>query len=257
VARQENDGYLRGVWLKAGVPAVLVGVALLIYTLSSVADGSAAGPTALVAGLAIAGGAWAWGRMRVERAFRKPDPSALLQMFRSSRSGGASAEAWRAYFEAWVLTLYGRFEPARAALARVDWAREPPVVGAAGDSIEVLLCFLDARDFTRGFNLARSARAAAELSPALPGAKTAAAAYDCLVEIGRVLTGWSTATTIANLERHTRVLPFGGRLLATWGLAAAYDRAGDAARAAEALARCQKLAPYCTPLHTVPAPPQS
>ena len=255
MTRQKNNRYLGILWALSFGVIVLVLVELSASISATVNGRSALPVVSIVFGLVFALGLRAYAKRRVERAFLQRGPESLLRVLRPG--GGSlipSGAAWGAYLEAWAFTLYGRFDSAREALARVEWKHEPPVVGAAATSVEALLCFFDTRDFVRGFNLARTARAAADSSGHFPGVKTAMQSYDSLVEIGRVLTDNLKADTIANLRSQAQTLPIGARLIATWGLATAYARTGDAAQANETLARCTTLAPYCEPLCFLPEP---
>jgi hypothetical protein len=249
---RRNDRYLVSLWVLPIVLGALLVVGLAAGVTRIAAGGAAAPLFGIVVGLAVVMGVRLWTKRRIELAFLQPEPEALLQLMQSGAMPIPSSAAWGAYLEAWVFTLYGRFISARAALARVAWEREPPVVQAAAMSVEALLCFFEMRDFARGAGLARAARAMADTSIALPGAKTALEGYDSLVEIGRALTNRMNADTITNLSTQARSFPFGASLIATWGLAVAYARSGDRARANETLARCAALAPHCKPLRWLP-----
>ncbi|MEP7124889.1 MAG: hypothetical protein ABJE95_28430 [Byssovorax sp.] len=255
MTRNKNNRYVAALWVLPVVLAVVVGGSL-VATVATSRDGTAIVPVVgAVVGLLAVLGFSLGARRRVERAFLQRGPDALLRALRPAQSSMIpDAAAWGAYFEAWSLTLYGEFERARAALDRVEWSRRPQVVRAAAMSVEVLLCFFDTRDFTQGFNLARSARATADISANFPGAKAALNSYDSLVEIGRALTDSPRPDTLENLAAHARNLPFGARLIAMWGLAAAYDRAGDPTSADDTIARCRELAPHCAPLRSLPRP---
>ena len=253
MARKDNNRYLTGLWLLVA----LIGVAVVVPLVASVATSRDSGSLAPIVGagvgLVMVVGIRLWSRRRFERAFLQRDPAVLLRLQKTT-SAIPNAAAWAAYFDAWVYTLYGRFDDARRALARIEWRREPPLVQAAATGVEALLCYFDTRDYARGLGLARVARAGAEVSTSFPGAKVAMESADSIVEIGRVLADQTKPDTLAKLEAQSRDLPFGARLLATWGLAAAHARAGDSARANEALARCRALAPYCEPLCALPGP---
>lgn len=204
----------------------------------------------LAAGLALTAVAWLYGRRRIRRLFLRPDPEALARSMRLF--GVPDADGWSAFSNAWVYTLYGRFDSAYQALGSFDWSGVPPLLQAASKSVEALLCYLDTHDFERGHALARAALRAAEASPPRPGLKTAISAHRSLVDIGHSLTGAPDPDTIARLESDAASLPFGASLVATWGLAVAHARAGDLARANVALDHCRKMAPHCKPLCSLP-----
>ncbi len=258
MARKSNNRYLLGIWALVLVLVAVV-VVPMVANVATSKDSDAFVPIfGGGVGLVMAVGAMLWSRRRLERAFLQRDPAAVLRLFQGAGVRAMpDAAAWGAYFEAWVYTLYGRFDSARGALARIEWRRQPQLVQAAATGVEALLCYFDTRDYARGLRLARVARARAEVSPSFPGASTAMEGADSIVEIGRALTGEIKPDTMAKLAAQSRDLPFGGRLLATWGLAAAHARAGDAAQANEAIARCRAMAPYCEPLCALPGPVES
>jgi hypothetical protein len=257
VSRQQNNRYLGILWVVVAVIVIVVAVQLSGHVSAFAEGGSAAPLVGAGVGLVLAVGVWLHARRRIERAFRQRGPEALLQAL---RPGGLrlipNGAAWGAYFEAWVYTLYGRFDAARSALARFPWKQEPPLLQAAATSVEALLDYFDTKDFARGFRLACEARSAADASGNFPGMKTAMSAYSSLVETGRALINEVKPNTIATLRSSAETLPIAGRLIATWGLAVAYARTGDMAQAEEALARCKEMAPYCEPLHSIPEPAQ-
>ncbi len=75
-----------------------------------------------------------------------------------------------------------------------------------------------------------------------------AVAYESYVQLGEVLCGRSTGATVASLERKVAVLPTLGRLLVTWGLAVAYHRSGEVARAEVMRGFIREVAPHCRAL---------
>lgn len=255
MARKDNNRYLTLVWTLVIVVVAAVVVPLVANVAIAKDSASFAPIVGAGVGLVMVVGIRLWGRRRFERAFLQRDPEALLKFQRGVGARSMpNAAAWGAYFDAWVYTLYGRFAEARRALARIEWKREPPLVQAAATGVEALLCYFDTRDYAQGLRLARVARAGADVSTSFPGAKTAMEAADSIVEIGRVLADEMKPDTMAKLAAQSRDLPFGARLLATWGLAAAHARAGDMAQANEALARCRAMAPHCEPLCALPGP---
>jgi hypothetical protein len=253
MARKDNNRYLIGLWAVVAALVVVL-VVPLVATVATAKDVSTLAPVfGAAVGLVAVMGIRLWSSRRLERAFLQRGPEPLLRIFRGAGAKAMpNADAWGAYFEAWVYTLYGRFDSARQALARIEWRREPQLVQAAATGVEALLCYFDTREYARGLELARVARAAAEVSSKFPGAKTAMDSADSIVEIGRALSNEMKPDTTAKLAAQSRDLPFGARLIATWGLAAAHAQAGDAAQANEALARCRAMAPHCAPLCALP-----
>ena len=107
----------------------------------------------------------------------------------------------------------------------------PPLIQGVATAIEALLCYFESQEYVQGLNLAVAAQELAATPGLFPGARTMAVAYESYVQLGEVLCGRSTGTTVASLERKVAVLPTLGRLLVTWGLAVAYHRSGEVARA--------------------------
>ena len=258
MSRRENNRLIAREYIKFFVFMGLMG-AFLAWAFVTFTRVHPAADVALImvisAGVAAPLTVWliALARWRVERTFLQPDPEKVIRAMRSGRVANWSAAAWSAYTEAWVYTLYGRFNAARRALDRVHWASERSTVRAAATSVEALLCFLDTRDLGQGLALARDARAKADISSAFPGAKTELAFYDALILIGRVMGGTSNGKIIAKLADHAQTPPFGSRIIALWGLAVARARAGDRVSALDTLELCREMAPYCGPLLSLPA----
>lgn len=253
MSRRENNQHMARLYLKALLFLGMMG-AFLAWVIAS----SPALPTmhillisvGIAAPLTVA--AFALARRRVERVFLERDPEKVINALRAGRVGPWVAAAWSAYLEAWVYTLYGRFDSAQRALDRIHWASEPAMVRAAATSVEALLCFLHTRDPDRGLALAQDAHEKADMSSAIPGAKSALAAHEALILIGKVMNGPSNGKIIAKLAAHARTPHIGSRIIATWGLAVAQARAGDPARARATLEQCRKMAPYCEPLLSLP-----
>jgi hypothetical protein len=197
---------------------------------------------------------WRVGDRQVRRLLQSDSPEALVTFYQRSIRPGLmpQGDALLAQVCAVAYTLYGDFSAAWEALQGIDWDQRPPLIAASGRSVEALLCYFQTGEYEQGLELARSAQEIARVSGWFPGAQKSADSFESFVEIGEVLCGHSTDSTVRSLERKMRVLPTLGRLIVAWGLGIAYRRAGDA-RANAMCAHIQEVAPYCRALELPPA----
>src|SRR5579883_2227935 len=160
------------------------------------------------------------GDRRVRQLLRADSPEPLVAFCRQTIRPGRlpDGDVLLAQASAVAYALYADYPSARAALTEVTWDRRPPLIRAMRTSAEALLCYFETREYVQGLNLATAAQELAAVPAAFPGARTAAAAHESLVEIGQVLCGRSTDELVASLERKMAVLPTLGRLLVAWGL---------------------------------------
>ena len=202
---------------------------------------------------------WRGGDRQIRRLLQSDSPEDLVPFYkRTIRTGLVpDGDALLAQACAVAYTLYADYPAARAALQSVNWDHRPPLIRSSGQSVEALLCYFETRQYKQGLELARSAQKAGGVSGLFPGARASAAAFESLVEIGEVLSGCSTGSTVGSLERKMKVLPTLGRLLVAWGLANAYRKNGDDAKAETMLAYIREIAPHCRalslPSHAEPA----
>jgi hypothetical protein len=197
---------------------------------------------ALVIGIRI------YQRGRIRRLFQSPSPDALLRSHRIPTV--PHGDAIRAQGLANVCILYGHFGEARAYLRSVKWENRPPFIIALRKVAEALLCYFDTRDYQEGLAIAKSSQHLAQVPQAIPGAATSHAAYDAHVQIGEVLLGQCTTSTIEALENHYRKLPLLGKLLVAWALIKAYRNSNNLQRANELQEFIRKSAPHCSALQS-------
>ena len=194
------------------------------------------------------------GDRRVRRLLRSESPEALVGLYAWTvwHALIPDADAIMAHGRAFSYILYGEFDAARSALRDIDWERRVPLICAQKHALGALLCYLEAGQYETGLEFARAAREMARVSPAFPGARMSADAYASYVEIGEILCGDITEEKIASLERKHRTLPTLSRLLIAWGLAAAYHKRGDHAKAESERRFIRDVAPHC---RAITAPP--
>jgi hypothetical protein len=283
MSRKENLWYVLGVtvqgWMDAKRPrSWQVGLWLLLLPLFLIgfqtvyldaALESASSPAfvlvfaLLTAGLAVAAGValqkWRQNRIRrtYVRALQQAGPEGLNDIIvRSMKSVGAlpDADAFSAQSRAIAYALYGREEDATNALAEVNWGAKAPLIQATGVSAEGIVELLCRRDPQRALELHRRARALAAINPALPGAAQTERYHGACVAVSEVLANAESASSSRWLEQAAadkRFPPL--QLLASFGLAIAMDRSGNAERARQLRAFIIEVAPHCRPLQLKPA----
>jgi hypothetical protein len=186
-------------------------------------------------------------------ALASPHPEPLLEvvvrtarMMRNLPDGDALAAQSRAL--AWA--LYGRGADAKRALAEVSWGSRAPLIRAVGLSAEAVTEALCGTDVPRALEQARRARAMASVSARVPGAAQTARYHDTCVGLPETILGLETPATVAALEESaadSRYPPL--QLIASFGLALALERSGDAERAERLRVLLRRTAPHCATLH--------
>ena len=164
----KNTRYLTWLWLLVGVVVLL---SLGSMTLTYIGAGNRGRPYVLTAFalsillvLAFVFGVRQWLDKRQQQLLQAPDPGPLVTFL---QGGGAIAT----YSAALVYVLYGDNVSAEAAMDKVDWSRQPPLIGAMQPLIEALICYLGKHDYAEGLRLARVAQGLGDVPSALPGAK--------------------------------------------------------------------------------------
>jgi len=203
-------------------------------------------------------------RLKQRRFFRRyfeslqsPDARALAALtdeMLPANSPIPDVDALRAHDKAVAWLFYGDVDTARRELGRITWENRPPLIRALATSLEAQLSLLCTGEQARGLALAREALAQGALSPLWPGAKQSRDHFELNIQLGEILTGEVTPAAIASLEQRLQQLAYpASRLLCTWGLRVAYQRAGDTARAEQMRQLLHEQAPHCRPLQEAPA----
>lgn len=198
----------------------------------------------------------AWvGDRRIRRLLRSETPEAMVAFYKRTIRPSLipDGDAMLGNGCALVYALYADYVAARDALKSIDWERRVPLIRAMGSTVEALLCYLETGQYEMGLELARSAREMSQVSSAFPGSRISAAAYDSYVEIGEILCGDRSDEKVASLEQEQVVLPILGKLLIAWGLASAYDRRGEHAKAESARRFIRDVAPHCRAIASPPS----
>jgi hypothetical protein len=261
VEMTRNTVYLLGIWSVVGLFFLIVlviplslgfGVALWHGETEMLTEMLVLLAVAIFVAVALFIGIRKYQARRFRRLLQSPSPDALLAFYRRSIRPGLipNEDAFLAHGCANAYILYGQFADARSQLRSVAWEHRTPVIVALRQSAEALLCYFDSRDYEQGLATAKSAEQLAKVPRAFPGAATSQAAFAAHVQIGEVLTGQSTPSTIEALEIHYRQLPLLGKLLVAWALVQAYRQSRNlqGVNAMEKFIR--ETAPNCPTLHS-------
>lgn len=216
-----------------------------------------------VVGLSIGGSlaVFFWKQKQASRAYaqglRARDSSTLLRAVDGlfpPHTPMPDVEVYRVQARAVAHVLFGEVDLARRELSQVKWEGRPPIVRALEHNVESLIHMLCTGEPAHGLALARETAAMAELPSSWPGAKTARAFHEMCIGMGECLTGEATPATVQALEHYhqSATLPL-SRLLSAHGLRAAYQRAGDTARAGSMRQLIQQMAPHCRPFQQLPS----
>jgi hypothetical protein len=248
-----NTRYLLALWL----PAIVL-VALVTFQLAgSLLAGKIwlAVPPLIVAIGALVLIRWRI-RRRIHHLLRSESPADLVAFYRATfkRGIGPDLDVLAANCYSQVYILYADYEAARALLQNIEWEQRSPYIRAIKLCIEVQLCYLATHEYLQGLNLARTAQEMALFPGIFPGARSTASAFESYVEIGEVLCGQATRTTIESLERKFTGTgtPLPSQLFIAWGLSVAYAKTGDDAKAQAMRSYIRETAPHCRALTPPP-----
>jgi len=184
------------------------------------------------------------------RALREADPGALIAVADRALKGDVmpDVDAFRAQSRALAYALYGRGELAFEAMGSVDWSAKAPMIQALGLSAEAVTELLCRRAAPRAHDLARRARELASISGSFPGAAESNRYYETCLAAAAVLAN-EPAPKLSVLEASAADSRFPQRrLIASFALAIAAERAVDGERAARLRAFVREAAPHCAPL---------
>jgi hypothetical protein len=261
----ENTRFIVGLWVVVGLVFLFLFGPMLYGIVLAFQQGEGLRALlilALLAGGVLLGfGMWRSKRRSVERRIRRllqsPSPDDLIAYFHDNYSRAASrlipeADTFVTQGCATAYAYYGAFDKARAVLDEIDWGSRLPLVRAGGLCSEALLCYLGTRNYERGLAFARQAQRLAEMSPALPGAQTAATVGAMWIEVGEILCGSPSAETVRSLEEKLTKLPVTAEVLIAWGLAVAYHKMKQPAKAEAMENLLKEIAPHCRGLALPP-----
>lgn len=245
--KSQNTRYMLRQWL---LPAI-VGIVAALFLGSQLLQGKYL-TVAIVVILVALAAAWTLyaPALQERKLLRAAAPEPLLAHFehKFAQAPIADRDAALAYSKAVVLSGYGRFADARAALAAIDWRTRPPLIQAQKVLLEAWWSYLAQSDPARGLALAQQARQLAEVSFAFPSAGLPLSAYDAAVELGQLLTGGAAPELPARLEARLPRQPLLLRPLLAWGLVNHYQRTGRPDDAARMRLRLTEIAPHCAGL---------
>lgn len=245
------DRSTKQIWLLWGT----VGVLSIISLMSLVASVGRGNHLIVVVVLAVITGLLGilkWQQRTQARLLQQPSLDAVLQHYKRAMTRVPQSEPMLAYASALAAVYYGDFDRAEQIMGSVKWEGRGRIYEAWPLYVEALVLFWREKAYQRGLAVARRAQTFAEVGGAWPGAATSRLAYGILVAVGEVLAAEGVPRTIETLENGRRRLPLMGKLLATWGLAAHHASGGAHEKASRALTWVRTVAPYCTPLHSVP-----
>jgi tetratricopeptide (TPR) repeat protein len=165
------------------------------------------------------------------------------------------AERLIAYNSAVVHAYYGEFDQARQRLGIVrQTVATQPYSEALPLLLESLLAFLEQHDFERARDLAYQAQARMKPSWQVNvRALNPVNIYQAYCQLGEVLTDPAQEELFDELEDQARRAPVLIKVFLLWGLAAAYSRSGQAAKAMAKLGQVHEIAPHCQALLRLPA----
>ncbi len=252
MTRQKNTAYMLRQWL---IPAIAV-LIVAVFLISQLLQGNYLSVAVVVALVALAAAWTLYGPARQERKLlQSAAPEPLLAHYERTFAQApiADRDAALAFHKAVALTLYGRYDDARAALAVIDWPARPPLIQAQKTLLEAWWAYLAQPDPARGLRLAQQARELADVSFPFPGAGQPLAAYAAAVDLGQLLTGAAQPDAAApdlaaRLEDRLPRQPLLLKALLAWGLVIYYQRSGPPAAAARLRQTLQALAPHCAGL---------
>ncbi|XXF81099.1 hypothetical protein P2318_15450 [Myxococcaceae bacterium GXIMD 01537] len=185
-----------------------------------------------------------------------PEPASLIQVIEDSASltrGQPGMDALLAHSKAIAYALYGREQEATQALGTIPWASRAPMIQAVGLSAEGIVALLCRRDASHARELFQKARERSSVSAAIPGAAQTLRFHNTLVALSEVFLDLQPTAGMEVLEKSARNDQFPAlQLLASFGLAAALERAGDPQRAAHLRGFIERTAAHCAPLHARP-----
>lgn len=198
---------------------------------------------------------WKYGAA-FRHALASVDPKTLVAVVRRPLENPLipDSDAHAAHAAAMAYALYGSAEDATAALSAVDWRSRAPLIQALGLIAEGTIVLLCRRDPRRALELYREADQRSAVSGRMPGARTSQLSRAAFIAVGQAIMGTETSADVATLETMAGRKRYPAlQLLATCGLAAAMDHAGNQRRADELRSDLRRTAPHCQPLHLSPA----
>lgn len=249
MSQQQNRRFLVRLWVLP-ILAVLVLVPLMAYA----AWNGNAGPVAF--GLCLGGAVllltkWRTSDARLRKLLQSPNSEPLAGFFEKafSRARIPHHDIMLVSTVGLAHALYGEYDQTRKLIDSVYWKRKqaPPLIQAQITYLEVLLLYLEERDFVRGTALAREARDLAQVPRNTPGAAKAQRAFDAYVEIGEVLSGNHSPEVMESLREKLTQVPTLLKITIAWALETAYRNLARADDAAEMHQLRMKLAPHCLP----------
>ena len=251
MTRQQNTAYMLRQWF---IPAIAVLLAA-IFLISQLLQGNYLSVAVVVGLVALAAGWTIYGPAhRARKLLQSAAPEPLLAHYDRTFAQApiADRDAALAFHTGAALTLYGRYDDARVALAAINWPTRPPLIQAQQTLLEAWWAYLAQPDPARGLRLAQQARQLADASFAFPSAGQPLAAYDAAIELGQLVIGGSQPDAApdlpARLEARLPSQPLLLQALLAWGLAAHYQRTAQPDSAARLRQRLQALAPHCAGL---------
>lgn len=201
---------------------------------------------------------WRQSALRAEylSALKHAGPEKLIDVVAAAMKHARAlpdADAFSAQSRAIAYALYGNGREAMSALAEVSWGGRAPLVQAVGLSAEGIVELLCRRDARRALELHTKARALASVSSSLPGAAQSERHHGACIAVCEALLNTESPTSLNWLEEAAADARFPQlQLLASFGLAAALDHAGNVERASQLRAQIDDVAPHCGPLHLEP-----
>jgi hypothetical protein len=176
---------------------------------------------------------------------RGRSPSTIVRVTTTQCSYIPDRDAITLHGCALVYIFYADFDAARAAVEGIDWERRTHLIRALKHSPGALLCYLEAGRHETGLEFARAAGEMGRVSAAFPrlevGGGFLGGVCGDRASAVRGLHGRDGGEFGAEAGRLADL----GKLLVARGLAVAYDRGGDGAKAEAARAFIRDGAPHC------------